>query len=151
MRRLGAQARRPSHSPLDLSALALFGPPPLAPLPQRRCFQKIISRERGIVPYRDCNLTGLLKPILDGGSGRLAIVCCIHEADLKNTKNTLEFATDAKKIEIDPKANEKALERQAAENARIAELEARALMSRQRSAAMYRCMRGSFCESAKPG
>lgn len=72
----------------------------------RRCFQKIISRERGVVPYRDCNLTGLLKPILDGGSGRLAIVCCVHEADIKNTKNTLEFATDAKKIEIDPVANE---------------------------------------------
>lgn len=119
MRRCSAD-RKPSCAATPLSVL------------QRRCFQKIISRERGIVPYRDCNLTGLLKPILDGGSGRLAIICCVHEADLKNTKNTLEFATDAKKIEIDPKANEKALERQAAENARIAELEARRLPRAER-------------------
>ena len=40
------------------------------------------------------------------GSGRLAILCCVHLADQRNTKHTLEFATDARKIEINPTANE---------------------------------------------
>jgi centromeric protein E len=51
------------------------------------------------LPYRDSKLTRLLQPSL-GGNAQIAIICTITPAvaNLEETKNTLKFASRAKRI-----------------------------------------------------
>ena len=60
------------------------------------------------IPYRDSNLTFLLKPAL-GGNAKCVNVCCVHVADQhsEETHSTLRFASRAKQIVNRVKQNEK--------------------------------------------
>lgn len=60
------------------------------------------------VPYRDSKLTELLKDSI-GGTARTMLIACISPVgrDIEETKNTLEYATKARKIRNNPNEMEK--------------------------------------------
>jgi len=68
---------------------------------------RALSRQkRQHVPFRESMLTQMLKPVL-GGNTRTAIVCTISPAstELDNTRSTLQFAQDAKRVTTMPQVN----------------------------------------------
>ena len=58
---------------------------------------KLSEGDIGHVPFRDSNLTRILKKSL-GGNTKTAIICTVTPAEDSQTKSTLDFAARAKKI-----------------------------------------------------
>ena len=59
------------------------------------------------IGFRDSKLTRILQPSLSGNAA-MAILCCVSlaKADIGETKSSLQFATSAKRIPIQPIVNE---------------------------------------------
>ena len=73
---------------------------------------KLSEGHTGHVPFRDSNLTRILKKSL-GGNTKTAIICTVTPAEDVQTKSTLDFAARAKKIVQHATVNEIALDEKA--------------------------------------
>ena len=71
-----------------------------------RVIQALSNAKIGYVPYRDSNLTRLLKDSL-GGNARTCFLACIMSAESfqRDSVRTLSYATRAKEIKNKPKTN----------------------------------------------
>lgn len=71
-----------------------------------RCIQDLTSKTSKIVPFRESNLTKLLKDSL-GGNTRTLMIAAIGPAsyNARETCNTLRYASEAKKIKNKPQVN----------------------------------------------
>lgn len=58
------------------------------------------------IPYRDSQLTCMLRDSL-GGSSKTLMITCVSSSDLTGTKDTLKFAEDARSIENKVEINKK--------------------------------------------
>lgn len=65
------------------------------------------KKQPGHINFRDSKLTRLLQPHLSGNAA-IAILCCASPAKLcvEDTRQTLKFAYNAKRIKLKPKVNE---------------------------------------------
>lgn len=69
-----------------------------------RCINLLAQGSRLVVPYRDSTLTYLLRENLAGNS-KTAMVFCISPCDFEETHQTLNYASQVKKIKTQATAN----------------------------------------------
>ncbi|OVF06646.1 putative kinesin [Clavispora lusitaniae] len=73
-----------------------------------RCINILAQGSRSVIPFRDSTLTYLLRENLAGNS-KTAMVFCISPCDFEETHQTLNYASQVKKIKTKAKANESTL------------------------------------------
>ena len=73
-----------------------------------RCINILAQGSRLVIPFRDSTLTYLLRENLAGNS-KTAMVFCISPCDFEETHQTLNYASQVKKIKTKAKANESTL------------------------------------------
>lgn len=69
-----------------------------------RCINILSQGSKGVVPYRDSTLTYLLRENLAGNS-KTAMIFCISPCDYDETLQTLNYASQVKKIQTTARAN----------------------------------------------
>lgn len=73
-----------------------------------RCINILSLGNKGVVPYRDSTLTYLMRENLSGNS-KTSMIFCISPTDYDETSQTLNYATQVKKIKTKAKASESKL------------------------------------------